>query len=163
MSSPILLPQIDGNGIFSVGRVGYETGTQDEGGIYYGTLRSGKISPLGPSGYCKFRRLCLRIRHNSWFTVTVRAYVDDAQTTVWDPTDEQVAQTTLQEVTFVEAAPSDSPAETILQLDLSAAGTSIEFELSLQSDLVNGMFLPESVEVHYYPIRKARRAGASST
>ena len=158
-TAPILLPQIDGTGIFTVGRVGYETGTQDTGGVYIGTIRSGKISPLGPTGYCKFRRLALRIRHNSSFTVTVRAYVDDVQTKVWDANSEQADQ----EVVFTQAAPTDTPAETVLQLDLTAAGISIEFELLLNSDEVQGMFLPESVEVHFYPVRKARRAAGQAT
>jgi hypothetical protein len=162
MTTPIYVPELNGSRIYKVGRVGYETGTQDDGGVYTGILRSEKISPQGEAGWCKFRRVILRIRHTSTFVCKVRVYVDGVQTTTYDQTDMLAGTTTLQEVTFTEAAPSSPPDEVILQVDLTAKGTYIEVELECASNNVAGTFLPESLEVHYVPVRRTRQGDATA-
>ena len=162
MTAPIFIPELNGSRIYKVGRVGYETGIQDDGGVYTGTLRSSKISPQGEAGWCKFRRVVLRIRHTSSFVMTVKAFVDGVQTTVYDQTDMTGGTVEDQVVVFTQDGPPAPPAETILQMDISAKGTYIEIELTCDSDEVFGTFLPESVEVHYYPIERVRKGEATS-
>ena len=162
MTTPIYVPELDGSRIYKVGRVGYETGTEDARGVYTGFIRSEKISPAGETGWCKFRRVVLRVRHSSTFITTMRVYVDGAQTQTYDQTDMTGGSKLDQEVVFTEAAPTDPPAETILQIDVSAKGTYIEIELECDSDDVFGTFLPESIEIHYVPVRKARRGEATA-
>lgn len=154
---PLYVGRSDSNTVFKVGRVGYEQG-DDPGGAYTGRLLSGRISPLGPTGYVKFRRVAIRIRHTSSFTMTLQMYVDGTQTQIYDSSSALVDQT----VVFVQAAPARSPTETILQCDLTGDGTYIEAEILVDSDDVQGVFLPELVEVHYQPLRKARQGDAES-
>ena len=158
---PLYAAQANGGQVYKIGRVGYETGLGDHDGtvVYQGRLLSSAISPLGDSGYCKFRRVVVRIRHNSSFTITVKLYVDGTQTKVYDAS--SVAQD--QTIVFTQAASTRSPAETVLQCDCSAAGTSIEVEILADSDDVAGTFLPEVIEVHYQPLRKARQGSAESS
>lgn len=158
---PLYAAQANGGQVYKIGRVGYETGFGDHDGtvVYQGRLLSSAISPLGDSGYCKFRRVAVRIRHSSSFTITVKLYVDGTQTKVYDAS--SVAQD--QTIVFTQAASTRSPAETVLQCDCSAAGTSIEVEILADSDDVAGTFLPEVIEVHYQPLRKARQGSAESS
>ena len=163
---PLYAAQANGGQVYKIGRVGYETGFGDHDGtvVYQGRLLSSAISPLGDSGYCKFRRVVVRIRHNSSFTITVKLYVDGTQTKVYDAS--SVAQD--QTIVFTQAAPTrpsiaGNEAETVLQCDCSAAGTSIEVEILADSDDVAGTFLPEVIEVHYQPLRKARQGSAESS
>lgn len=162
MGAPIYLPQLNSNGIYKVGRVGHETGAQDEGGIYTALLRSEKISPLGETGWCKFRRVVLRVRHTSSYSVKMRVYVDGVQTKTYDQTDMTSGTMVDQEVTFTGSAPTAPPAESILQVDITKPGTYIEVELQCASNGVTGSFMPESVEVHYIPLRRARQGEAAS-
>ena len=162
MTTPVYVPELDGSRIYKVGRVGYETGTEDAGRVYTGLMRSEKISPQGEAGWCRFRRVVLRVRHTSTFTCAVRVYVDGVQTTVYDQTDMLTGATVLQEVTFAEEAPSNPPDEVILQVDVIAKGTYIEVELECDSDDVAGTFLPESLEVHYVPVRGTRQGDATA-
>ena len=161
MPTPIYLGESGGSRIYKVGRTGLDTGTADTGGAYTGTLKTEKISPAGEDGLCYFRRVAIRCWHTGGYTMTVTVYVDGAQTQVYSATT-GVKET--QSVTFVVAAPTSSPAETISEIDLTEAhGTFIEVQVVAVSTNVTGVWLPESVEVHYLPLRQAKSRGGAET
>ena len=159
MPSPVFLSERSGSHIYRVGRVGYDSGDQDTGGAYTGTLKSEKQSPLGPQGLCHFRRIGIRIRHTGAFTMTLTVYVDGQQTQIYDSSSVLVDQT----ISFTEAAPTgENPTEVLLEGDISARGTYIQLKLTVTSTDVVGVFLPESFDVFYRPLREAKVGAAES-
>jgi len=162
MSTRLLVAENGGGKVYAVGRVGFDVGSQDVGGVFTGLLRSDPLSPDGEGAYTHFRRVQLRIRHTGSFVCTVRLYVDGVQTQVY-------TGSTLgdQAVTFTQAAPvfypSGSEAETILEVDLDAYGTFIVVELDVDSDDITGVFLVESIWVGRQTIRAGKQLAASAT
>src|SRR3990167_10458305 len=100
MSTRCLIAENAGGRVYAVGRIGFDQGAQDVGGVYTGLLRSDPLSPDGEGAYTHFRRVQIRVRHTGSFVCAVRLYVDGVQTEVY-------TGSTLgdQEVTFTEAAP----------------------------------------------------------
>lgn len=159
MPAPIFICQVGQRRFYKVGRVGFDSGNADAGGAYTGTFRSEKISPAGEFGLCQFRKVSFRILRTGAFTMTVKAYVDGSQTQRYNSSSVKVDQT----VVIAEAAPTNSPEEKIVEVEIDATGTYIEVEVSIVSSQVTGVFLPEEVDVHYRPIRASRqRAGGES-
>lgn len=138
--------------LYKFGRVGFDSGSADPGGVYTATMHSEKISPAGELGLCHFRRVGFRIYRTGSFTITLKVYVDGVQTQIWDG----AGNKTTQQVVLVSAAPTNSPDETLVEADINARGTYIEVELTVQSSDVSGVFLPEGLEVHFRPLRMAR-------
>lgn len=158
MPTPVFAAQNAGSRIYRIGRVGIDSGTSDTGGSYVSTLKTEKFSPAGENGLCYFRRAAVRIWHTSNFTVTMRMYVDGVRTKVYSG-GVLVDQT----VSITQAAPSTSPTETVVEASLQAQGTYIEVELELTSTNVNGVFLPEHIEIGYLPVKQSKSRGAEST
>lgn len=159
MPSPVFVAEAGGSRIYKLGRVGYDTGTQDAGGAYTGTLRTEKISPAGEAALCYFRRVALRLWRTGAYTVTVRVYINGAQTQIYD----SAGVASDQEIVFSDIAPTAHD-EPILEVSLVGQGTYIEVEIEVNSDDVTGVLLFESVEVHYLPIRATKsRSNAEST
>ncbi len=73
-----------GSRIYSIGRIGYDTGTQDDGGVYTGTIRTERFSPAGEGGLVLYRRVQMRAWHTGSFNGTMRAFIDGIQTMVPD-------------------------------------------------------------------------------
>jgi len=154
MPTRLFVGEATGAKLYKMGRVGWDTGTQDTGAVYTGTLKTEKISPAGEDGLCYFRRVVIRIWRTGSYTCTMKAYVDGAQTTI-------PSTGATQSVTFVKSAPTSSPDESIIEMDVTGHGTYIEIELTVDSDDITGIWLPETIEVHYRPIRTAKgRSGA---
>ena len=158
MPVPVFAGEQSGNKIYRVGRVGFDSGNTDAGGAYTGTLRTEKISPLGESGLCYFRRVVLRVFRTGAFTVTFKVYVDGAQTKIFNASSQKVDQT----IVVTKAAPTISPDETIVEGEIAGKGTYIEVEMTILSTDGTGVFLPEELEVHFQPLREARVGSAES-
>lgn len=159
MPNPVFISERNGSRIYRVGRVGYDSGDQDTGGSYVGTLKSENQSPLGEQGLCHFRRISMRIRHTGAFTMTLTVYVDGQQTQIYDSNSVLVDQT----ISFTQGVPTGvSPAEALLEADISAKGTYIQVRIQVTSTNVTGIFLPESFDVSYRPLREAKTATAES-
>jgi len=158
MPTPVFAAENAGPRVYKVGRVGLDTGSQDTGGVYTATLRTERVSPAGEGGLCYFRRVAIRVWRTGGFTITLKAFVDGVQTRVYSGgvLVDQVAVIT-------KAAPTTSPIEDVVEMSLAAQGTSIEVEMAVDSDDVTGVFLPELVELHYIPLRKAKGRGAEAT
>ena len=158
--TPIFAGSSAGPIIYRVGRAGYDTGAKDvdpsSGYVYTGILKTERISPLGEDGLCYFRRVVLRIWRTGAFTVTLKFWVDGKRTQVFASDGSK----TDQEVTVTMAAPvmvdDQTSVETIVEGSLMAQGTYIEVEISVDSDDITGVFLPETVEIHYLPVREVR-------
>lgn len=145
--------------IYKFGRVGFDSGSADPGGNYTATMRTEKISPAGELGLCHFRRIGFRIFRTGSFTITVKVYVDGAQTKIYDAGSNQVNQT----IVITKSAPSISPEELEIEADINASGTYIEVELTVTSNNIAGLFLPEELNVQYRPVRQARETVAAET
>jgi len=152
MATPLFAAEANGSRVYKVGRVGYDTGTQDVGGKYTGLLRTGKISPAGKDGLCYFRRVAVSVWRTGAYTATLKCWVDGVQTKTWDVNGNAVDQV----VVISAGAPTTSPDVAVLEASIMAHGTYIEVEVTVDSDDVSGVFLPEEIEVHYLPIRVAR-------
>lgn len=140
------------------------------GTAYTGIIKSERITPFqsggifqpsaGEFGLAHFRRVGIRILHTGGFTITVTAWVDGVQTQYYDSDGDLQDQT----IEFTESAPtSNDPVESLLEADISAKGTYIEVQISVDSTDVTGIFLPESIEVHARPLRRARRGTDSES
>lgn len=158
MPVPIFIAAKNDHKLYRIGRVGYDSGDQDPGGAYVATLKSERISPAGDHGYVHFRRIGLRVLHSGTFTITMRVYVDDVQTTIYNASSTAVAQ----EIVFTKTAPSSATAEALLEADISAKGTFVQVELEITSTNVSGVFLPEEVELHARAIRGVIEHAAES-
>lgn len=158
MPTPVYAAENTGARIYRIGRVGFDSGLQDAGGIYTATLRTDKFTPAGEDGLVQFRRVAIRIWHTGAYELVMRVYVDGVQTSYY------VTNTvTAQQVTFTRSAPTSSPAEQVEEADIEKIGTSIEIELVLNSDDVTGIFLPETIEIHGRVIRQSKSRTAETT
>lgn len=155
MPQPVFAAENAGPYVYRIGRVGLDTGSQDTGGVFTGTLRTDKFSPAGENSLTHFRRVSVRIWHTSFYSFTMTVYVDGVQTQVYSG-----STLTNQSVFFTRGAPTTSPAESVEEADINAHGTSIEVEITVDSDDISGIFLPESIEVHGRVIRPALSRGA---
>lgn len=153
MPTPALLLEVGTPTLYRVGRTGFDSGSADAGGVFTATMRTWGGSPTGDFGRAHFRRVGIRILHSAEFTCTVRIYVDGEQTQIWES-----GSLVAQEVVFNLTTLFDPPGEELLEVDLDAVGSIIEVELEVDSDEVEGIFLPESIEVHFRPLRKARES-----
>lgn len=159
MSAPIYVCEVGQRRLYKVGRVGFDSGTADAGGTYTATLRTEKISPTGEFGLSHFRRIGFRIFRTGSFTITVKVYVDGVQTKIFDSSSAKIDQV----ITITKAAPTISPEETLVDADIDASGTYIEVELTVASNQVTGVFLPEELDIHYRPIRPVRQTAAAES
>jgi len=157
MPAPVFAAQKSGSRIYRIGRVGLDTGSSDTGGAYTATLKTDKFSPAGEDGLALFRRVALRSLHTGQYTVTMKVFVDGVQTQVYSG-----GVLVNQTVVFVRAAPTISPAESVEEADIVGQGTHIEVELSVLSTDVTGSFLPETLEVHFHPLRPAKSRAAET-
>ena len=156
----LLFGEANSNKIYSVGKVGYDSGdeaTYDPNTTAFtGTLRTERISPAGEDALVRFRRVVLRAYKVGSWKATIRAWVDDERTKIWDNDDESDTwgEQVDQEV-VIEADEEDTGAgEAILEMDIDATGTFIQVEVDLLSSDIKGYFLPESLETHVQVIRE---------
>jgi len=141
------------------------------GTAYTGIIKSERITPFkeqgsGELGLAHFRRVGLRILHTGSFTITVTVWVDGVQTKYYDDSDSNPDNWawTAQTISFTEAAPTAAhPVEALLEADINAKGTYIEVQISVVSTAVSGVFLPESIEVHARPIKRARALSSAES
>lgn len=145
--------------IYKFGRVGFDSGLADAGGNFTATMRTEKISPAGELGLCHFRRVGFRIFRTGSFTVTVKVYVDGVQTKIFDAASAAIDQV----IVITKAAPAISPEETLVEADINAKGSYIEVDLTVNSNDVGGVFLPEELEIHYRALRQARQTVAAES
>lgn len=150
MPTPLFIIGADPR-LYKFGRVGFDSGSSDPGGAFTATMRTEKISPAGEHGFCHFRRIGFRIFRTGGFTMTVRVYVDGVQTKVYDANSTKVDQV----ISIVKTAPSISPEETTVEGDIDAKGTYIEVELTVTSNNIVGLYLPEELNVHYRPLKQS--------
>lgn len=156
MPIPVFLSPKNDSFLYRIGRTGFDSGLTDPGGVVYsGVLETERASPAGEHGYVHFRRVGLRLHRSGSFTIEMRVFVDEVQTKLGDGSD--------QVIIFTKEAPAGGLEETLLEADISAAGTFIEVELTIDSDQVDGVFLPEGLEVHIRPIRGVIQQGAEAT
>lgn len=160
MPTPIFLMEYNGDRIYQIGRVGIDTGTADDGGVYTGYVRTEKWAPLGEGEDVYFRKVVCKVRHSGTFECKLRAYVDDRQTQYYSS-----GVLTNQEATFTGAINSgdENPKESLLEFEISARGNHIEVELEVVSNKVTGFFLPEYFEVHAVEISQIRKTGGGET
>jgi hypothetical protein len=159
MITPIFACENNGSRLYKIGRVGLDTGAQDTGGVYKSTLKTERISPLGELAVLVFRRVGIRIWRTGSFTFTVTVFVDGAQTTIFDANGNKIPQT----ITFTQPTPTLPPIETMVEASIQAQGTYIEVQMDINSNNITGIFLPAELEVHFYPLRRARERTAQST
>lgn len=122
--------------VFKVGRIGYDSGTADLGShVYTGTYRTERIFPAGPGGLVKFRRVAIHLLASGSYTFTVKVWVDGARTVLGSGSTQTVSITgspgTLNEVTE--------------EIEIEAMGSSIQVEITVDSDDVTGVFLIEAI------------------
>lgn len=158
MPAPLFILGTDPR-LYKFGRVGFDSGSADPGGNYTATMRTEKISPAGELGYCHFRRVGFRIYRTGAFTMTAVVYVDGLQTTIYDASSNKVNQS----IVITKTAPTNSPEETLVEADIDGKGSYIEVELTVVSNSVTGVYLPEELEVHYRPMRQARETVAAES
>lgn len=145
----------DGAGVYRVGRVGLDLGSADPGGVFTGVFKTERFSPAGEDGLCEFRRVVLRIWRTSGFTLTLTAWVDDAQTHTCTSGG---AWTADQSLVISRGSPAVSPEEIVVEMEIRSRGTFIQVQGEILSSSVSAIFLPESLEVQYVPLRAARGA-----
>jgi hypothetical protein len=154
MPAQAFIGAADGAGVYKVGRVGLDLGSADPGGAFTGTFKTERFSPAGEDGLCEFRRVALRIWRTSKFTLTLTVWVDDLPTQVYSLTG--VASD--QSLVVSRGTPAVSPEEIVVEMEIRARGTFIQVQGDVVSSSVSGVFLPESLEVQYLPLRAARGA-----
>jgi hypothetical protein len=84
--------------------------------------------------------------------MTVTCWVDDKQTQVYATDGTLTPQT----VVIARGAPLTEPEEIVVEVSILARGTSIQVQLEVPSNSVSGIFLPESIDIHFLPLREAR-------
>ena len=162
MPSFILVGQGDGNKIYQVGRIGYDTnpsGTDTGDKAYTANLETERMSPAGEDALIRIRRVVLRALASKTWTVTMRVYVDDVQTQIWD-NDETSAtfgtQIDQEIVVSSEAMADASEGEVIIEADVDATGTFLQVHIDILSSDITGYFLPESIETHLQVLRESK-------
>jgi hypothetical protein len=155
-----LIGERNGNRVYRIGSLGLDGGNQDtDGNTYTALLRTDRFSPLGEGGLALFRRVSVRVLRSGAYTITARVYVDDTQTQRYENVD---TGSSLVDQVIVLTNTASALVEDVLQIDVSAQGTHISVELTIDSDDLTGVFLVESMEVHLYPVRPARGRAAES-
>ncbi len=173
MPTRVITGDYAGSRIYAVGRVGYDSTGDDEGGTFSALLRTERFSPAGEGGLVVFRRVQARIWHTGAFSGVMKVYIDGVQTQVFSG-----GSLVNQSMAFSESAPTmvgaDGGAETIIEMDVGvlpdsngkskgSGGTYIEVEMLVDSDNVTGVFLPELFRVGHRVIRPGLQRDASST
>ncbi|KKL97823.1 hypothetical protein LCGC14_1830570 [marine sediment metagenome] len=173
MPTRIITGDYSGSRIYTIGRVGYDSAGDDEGGVFTASLRSERFSPAGEGGLVTFRRIQARIWHTGAFSGIMKAFIDGVQTQIFSS-----GALVDQSVAFSASAPtevgSDGGAETIIEMDVGvlpdvngnskgSSGTYIEVEISVDSDDVTGIFLPESFWIGHRVIRAGLQRSALSS
>jgi len=167
MPARIFAGESDASFLYKIGMVGVDAGPYDTSGVagvtknvFTGTLKTERFYPAGSDGLCFFRQLALRVWRTGTFSVAIKVWVDDKRTQVY-ATDGS-ASDQLIVGTGAEHATVGTVEETRIEAGLRARGTSIQVELTVDSDDVSRVFLPETLEIHYLPLRAARRDTAKS-
>jgi hypothetical protein len=159
MPTRLMIAGNAGHRIYVAGRVGLDTGPDDVGGPYTALMRTERFSPAGENALLHFRRVALRVWHTGSFAGTMRVYVDETQTQYYT----SAGVLTDQELAFSADAPTLTPDETIVEMDINAQGTYIQVELEIESDAITGVFLPETIFVGARVLRPGRQRNASTT
>lgn len=158
MAAPVIAGESGGNRIFRIGRVGWDSGTADFGGVYTSTVRTEKQSPAGEDGLTLFRRVYIRTFHyGTNYSGTVKVYVDGVQTKVNKTGAAATDQVELFSNQYFDNTFTPLPTESIQEIAISKAGTYIEVEISLPSNAANGLVMIESILVGHIPIREGRQ------
>lgn len=122
--------------IFKVGRVGFDTGTVDPGSnVYTGTFKTERIYPAGPGGLVNFRRVVIHVLASGSYTIKVKVWVDDTQTTL--------KSGAAQVVSIINTVSGLS--EVSEEVKISKVGSFIQVEVTVDSDDVTGVFLIEGI------------------
>lgn len=159
MPVPLIIIEAVGARVYQFGRVGFDSGTADPGGNFTATMRTEQIAPAGESGLCQFRRVGFRIFRTGSFTMTIKVYVDGVQTKVYDANSVLVDQV----ITISKEAPSNSPETTLVEADIDGRGTYVEVELTVTSNNIVGLYLPEELDIHYRPLQQSSLRIAKET
>lgn len=153
----------DGGKLYRVGQVGSDSGSavgKDSGSqAFTATLKTERVSPAGENGLAHFRRVGLRMLRSGPAKITMRVYVDDEQTKIFDNTKSESPET-VQEIVFDKN--SIPLGEDIIEADINAVGTYIQVELEITSSDILGTFLAETLLTHYRPIRTAAQRDESA-
>lgn len=140
--------------VVQFGRVGLDAAGDDLGShTYTGTLRTERVYPVGPGGLVNFRRVLVNILSDGTYTFTVKVWVDDSRTTLGDATTQTVSVT----------GGTGSLAEITEEISISAEGSHIQVEITVDSNNTTGVFLIESIVALGRAVRRgATRSGESS-
>lgn len=84
MPTRIITGDYSGGRIYTIGRVGYDSTGDDEGGTFSALLRTERFSPAGEGGLVMFRRVQARIWHTSSFSGKMKVYVNGVQTQAYN-------------------------------------------------------------------------------
>jgi hypothetical protein len=149
MPNPLYVCPSNGNKIYRVGRIGYDTGNQDPGSTdYTGQVLTERQSPQGETGEVLYRGVVLRVLLSGTYTFVLRFYIDGTQTV----DGEGVAQ----EVTYTQAS-GQQLGEYLFEAACRGKGTYFQIEVEVTSSDIDGVFLPESATVFYMPLSAAKR------
>lgn len=158
--SAILAGTTNSGSVYRIGRVGFDGGSPaslDSGSqSYTGTLETERISPVGEGGLAHFRRVALRVLRSGGYEATITVFVDDEQTQIYNTSSD------LEDQSVVVTGTAQPLGEDIIEVDISAVGTFIQVKVEVQSEDVTGVFLPEYIETHFYPVRAAESREAES-
>lgn len=160
----VLFGEAGSNSIYQIGKVGYDSGpsgalyTDPDDTPFTGTLKTERISPAGEDALVRFRRVALRAYKVGTWAATFTVWVDDVQTKIWDNDGDSVTfgEQLDQVVTITSESDDTGEGEAVIEVDIDATGTFIQVQVELQSDEIQGYFLPESIEVHLQAIREAK-------
>jgi len=148
MPNPLYICPSNTNKIFRVGRIGFDTATQDPNSTdFTGELTTERQSPAGETGEVLYRGAVLRVLLSGSYTFVVRFYVDGVQTVDGEGDDQSISFTG-----------SGKPlGEYLFECAFRAKGTYVQLEIELTASDVDGVFLPESAQVFYMPLSTAKR------
>lgn len=140
--------------IFKLGRIGFDSGTQDLGStVYTGTFKTERAAPAGPGGLVNFRRVAIHLLSSGTYTITVKVWVDDVRTTLADGTTQTVSI----------SGGLGALAEITEEVEIEAEGSHIQVELTVDSDNTTGVFLIEGIAARGRVIRSgSTRSGEAS-
>lgn len=135
-SSALYAGERSGARVFKVGRVGFDGGTQDlSADVYTGTFRTERIYPAGPGGLVNFRRVVINLLVTGDYEFTVKVWVDDTRTVLGSGATQTVTIT----------GSSNGLSEITEEVEISAEGSHIQVELTVDSDDTSGIFLIEGI------------------
>jgi len=153
----LFLGAADTNILYRVGQVGIDTGNQDSGAAtYVVSISTERQYPAGRNALINWRRVAVRLLRTAPVDITMRVYVDEIQTQVYDASSNLVNQT----IVFNQTGGGEC--EEVVEADIQAVGTSIRIELDINSNDIDGILLLEPFEAHGRTIRPAKSRAAES-